>query len=44
MAVYVIAGEAGSEAFAECEYIGHKLQVSAPSVTVHLICKHESEW
>ncbi|CAG9310901.1 unnamed protein product [Blepharisma stoltei] len=44
MSSYIIAGEAGSQAFTYCEYLGKKLSLSAPSVSVHIIMKHPTEW
>ena len=44
MAIYVIAGEADSEMLAECEYIGKKLEKSAPNVSVRVVIKDAEEW
>lgn len=44
MAAYIIAGEAGSEDFVTCKYLGQMLQISAPTVHVHVVTKHTSDW
>jgi hypothetical protein len=44
MAAYIIAGQAGSEDFVTCKFLGEMLQMSAPSVTVHIVTKHPSDW
>jgi hypothetical protein len=44
MAAYMVAGEAGSEDFVTCKYLGEMLQMSAPSVTVHIVTKHPFDW
>mmetsp|Transcript_4784 Transcript_4784/g.8923 ORF Transcript_4784/g.8923 Transcript_4784/m.8923 type:complete len:663 (-) Transcript_4784:1769-3757(-) len=44
MAAYIIAGEAGSEDFVTCRYLGQMLEMSAPDVTVHIVTKHPSDW
>lgn len=44
MSNYIIAGEAGSQDLADCEFLGSKLVASTPSTSIHIIAKHHTEW
>ena len=44
MSNYIIAGEAGSQDLADCEFLGKKLQASTPGTSIHVIAKHSTEW
>jgi len=43
MASYVIAGPAGDEQLAECEYLGRQLDLSSDA-SVSVVVKHPQEW
>lgn len=43
MASYVIAGPAGDEQLAECEYLGQQLDLSSDA-SVSVVVKHPQEW
>ena len=43
MASYVIAGPAGDAQLAECEYLGHQLDLSSEA-SVRVVVKHPQEW
>lgn len=43
MASYVIAGPAGNEELAECEYLGRQLDLSSQAA-VSVVIKHPQEW